>query len=57
MLGRELPEGPFDTLAGYVVAELGELPAVGDSITWDDLTLTVARLDGRRIDRLTVTRS
>ncbi|HLS74105.1 MAG TPA: hemolysin family protein [Actinomycetaceae bacterium] len=57
VLGRELPEGPFDTLAGFVMAELGELPAVGDSITWDDLTLTVARLDGHRIDRLTVTRS
>lgn len=57
VLGRELPEGPFDTLAGYVVAELGDLPAVGDSVTWDDLTLTVARLDGHRIDRLTVTRA
>ncbi|MFE9422199.1 hemolysin family protein [Kitasatospora sp. NPDC006697] len=53
--GVTLPEGPYETVAGYVVAELGTLPAVGDSVrTEDGLLLTVAGLDGRRIDRIRV---
>ncbi|MGC5615670.1 hemolysin family protein [Georgenia sp. Z1491] len=52
----ELPEGPYDTLAGYIMSELGRLPAEGDAVAWGDATLTVRTLDGRRIDRVTVTR-
>lgn len=54
VLHRELPEGPFDTLAGFVMARLGRMPEIGDAVTWDDLTLTVRELDGLRIDRLDV---
>jgi putative hemolysin len=28
-----LPEGPYDTLAGYFMAELGRVPQLGDTIT------------------------
>ncbi|MDH6110901.1 putative hemolysin [Kitasatospora sp. MAP12-15] len=53
--GVSLPEGPYETVAGYVVAELGELPSVGDQvITETGVLLTVAALDGRRIDRIRV---
>ena len=54
VLHRELPDGPFDTLAGFVMARLGRMPEVGDAVTWDDLTLTVRQLDGLRIARLDV---
>jgi len=54
VLDRELPEGPFDTLAGFLVTRLGRMPAVGDTVTWDGLVLEVAALDGRRVDRITV---
>ncbi len=30
--GFVLEEGPYDTLAGYFMAQLGQLPAVGDEI-------------------------
>ncbi len=30
--GIELPEGPYETAAGYVLAALGDLPSVGDSV-------------------------
>ena len=30
--GIELPEGPYETVAGYVLAALGEVPAAGDSV-------------------------
>lgn len=54
VLDRELPDGPFDTLAGFVVTRLGRMPEVGDTVEWEGLTLTVAALDGRRVDRLQV---
>lgn len=39
-----------------MVAELGALPELGDVVrTSDGLLLTVAGLDGRRIDRIRVT--
>ena len=54
MLGVELPEGPFDTLAGYIIAQLGRMPQVGDSTRLGAVELTVQSLDGRRIDRVRV---
>jgi putative hemolysin len=53
--GIELPEGPYETVAGYVLAALGDLPSEGDSVQVAGRTITVAELDGRRIARLRVT--
>ena len=55
--GLRLPEGPYETVAGYVLAELGRLPDVGDAVEVEGRTLTVLELDGRRIARLSVTRA
>jgi putative hemolysin len=52
--GLDLPEGPYETVAGFVLAELGRLPRIGDSIEVEGRTLTVLELDGRRIARLQV---
>ena len=54
--GVRLPDGPYETAAGYVIARLGHLPALGESVECAGIRLTVTRLDGRRIDRLQVTR-
>ena len=53
--GLELPEGPYETAAGYVLAALGALPSVGDTVPVAGRTITVTELDGRRIARLRVT--
>nr|WP_208402623.1 hemolysin family protein [Lysinibacter cavernae] len=56
--GVKVPEeGPFETVAGYVISEIGRLPVVGDSIQLPGGELRVERLDGRRIDRLRFTPS
>jgi putative hemolysin len=55
--GIELPEGPYETVAGYVLAALGELPVAGDSVSVPGHTITVTEMDGRRIARLRVTPS
>lgn len=53
--GISLPDGPFDTLAGFVVGELGRIPETGDSLTALGHRFTVQEMDGRRISRLLVT--
>jgi putative hemolysin len=52
--GITLPEGPYETAAGYVLAALGDLPKPGDSVQVNGHTITVTELDGRRIARLRV---
>jgi len=52
--GLELPEGPYETAAGYVLAALGDLPSVGDEVRIGGRVITVTELDGRRIARLRV---
>lgn len=54
--GVEVPEeGPYETVAGFVMNELGRLPVVGDEVLIDGGMLRVERLDGRRIDRIRFT--
>ncbi len=52
--GLELPEGPYETVAGYLLAALGHLPADGESAEVGGRKLTVTQMDGRRIARLRV---
>ena len=48
-------QGPYETVAGYVMSELGRLPVIGDRVPVSGGFLTVERLEGRRIDRLRFT--
>jgi putative hemolysin len=60
LTGYELPDGPYDTVAGYVMAQLGALPRLGDEVSVVlapegdaegqpvRFTLTVTQMDGRR---------
>jgi putative hemolysin len=50
--GLALPDGPYETVAGYIVQQLGHVPAVGDTANFDGHSLTVTALDGRRIARV-----
>jgi putative hemolysin len=46
--------GDYSTLAGMVLARLGRVPNVGDSVTVGDRVLEVVDMDGLRIDRVLV---
>jgi len=52
--GVELPEGPYETAAGYVMASLGKLPVVGDRVIFAGHQLEVLEVDGHRVARLRV---
>jgi putative hemolysin len=51
-----LPEKDYDTIAGFVLAQLGKVPAVGDLVEQDDVVISIERVHKRRITRLKVTK-
>jgi len=54
--GVSVPEeGPFETVAGWLMSELGRLPVVGDVVTIETGVFRIERLEGRRIDRVRYT--
>ena len=52
--GVHLPEGPYETVAGYVLSALGRLPSEGDAVEVAGRRLTVTEMDAKRIARLRV---
>ncbi len=55
LTGLVLPEGPYETAAGYVMASLGRLPALGDDVEFDGYRIAVTAVEGLRAARLRVT--
>ena len=45
-------EAAYETVGGYVMSQLGRIAAVGDTVDVGGGTLSVTRMDGRRIDRI-----
>ncbi|QAT51069.1 HlyC/CorC family transporter [Caproiciproducens sp. NJN-50] len=56
MLGVDLPEGDYDTVAGLMMERLGRLPRENEhpQVKLDGLTLTVAAMEERRIARILI---
>jgi putative hemolysin len=52
--GIELPEGPYETVAGFMLAMLGQLPTGHEAVEVAGHRLTVLAMDGRRIARVRV---
>jgi CBS domain containing-hemolysin-like protein len=52
LIGFEWPEGRYETLAGFIVAQLGRFPEVGEMVKVGDTTFEVLGMDGRRIDQV-----
>lgn len=65
--GFRAPEGPYETIGGLVLREIGHIPAAGETVKLPALTedglpdtslrwqASVIRMDGRRIDLLELT--
>jgi putative hemolysin len=52
--GVLLPEGPYETVGGFIMCALGRIPVTGDTATINGYTLTVVSLEGRRAARVRV---
>ena len=51
-----LPEGDYQTLAGFVLKQLGRIPEVGDHFTYNDFRFEVKAMRGLRIEQVEVRR-
>ncbi|MEI6579032.1 MAG: hemolysin family protein [Eubacteriales bacterium] len=56
LVGTAIPEGEYDTLAGFVISLLGFLPQDGEMniVEYENLRFTVLRVEDRRIDKVKV---
>ena len=51
-----IPEGDYETVAGYVLNALGHIPQEGETVVGDGFRMTVAEVKGRKIEEVLVTR-
>ena len=52
---EEIVGGPYDTLGGLIMNELGDIPAVGQRLQVDGVGLEVAQMQGRRVTQIALT--
>ncbi len=55
-LGLTIPEGRYETVAGFVLDRLGHIPLEGEQVEEDGFRMVVAEVRGRKIERLLVTK-
>ena len=55
LTGIELADGPYETVAGYFLAQTGKMGAEGDVLHSDDgYDMVITKVDGRRIETMEV---
>ncbi len=52
--GISLPDGPYETVAGFLMAQLGRVPREGDVVEHGLHRFTVLVMEGRRLSRVRV---
>ncbi|MBI5949660.1 MAG: HlyC/CorC family transporter [Chloroflexi bacterium] len=55
-ISAELAADDYDTVGGFIMARLGRVPRVGDRVDFEGYQFRVTAMDGRRVDRVLVTR-
>lgn len=55
-LGLELPEGDYETIAGFILQFLGRFPKRGQQIKHGDLKMVVTKMKGLKIEEVLITK-
>lgn len=55
-LNLELPDGEYDTVAGFLLSILGHIPKEGERIKYGNLKMRVTQMKELRIEKIRVTR-
>jgi len=55
-LGLGLPQGDYDTVAGFVLSLLGYIPKEGDQLRYNGLKLVIVEMRGLKIEKILVTK-
>jgi len=54
-VGAVLADGDYETVGGYLMAQLGRVPRRGDSVATESFDIRVRRMDGRRVREVELT--
>ena len=57
LLGTELPDEEWDTVAGLMLDLFGRMPETGEEVAFRGLSLKTDKVQGRRIASVLITRS
>nr|WP_274388196.1 hemolysin family protein [Salsipaludibacter albus] len=52
LAGTDVPVADYDTVAGFVISELGRIPTEGDRVETADAAWEVTRMEGQRVAEL-----
>ena len=55
-LGLGIPEGDYQTLAGFILDRMGRIPDVGDALEFGDLRFTIRTMERVRIEEVELQR-
>lgn len=55
-IGPRPKDWTYHTAAGFALSQLKQIPAEGDSFSWDGYRFEIVDMDGRRIDKMLVSR-
>ena len=55
-LDLDLPTGDYETVAGFILSHLGRIPKQGEHLKYKDLKITIAQMQGRKIEKIQITR-
>lgn len=55
--GIDIPEGPYETVSGFVMHFLGRIPVVNDVVSVNGLKITVLEMEGKRAGQLLISRN
>lgn len=53
-IGKIVADGDYHTLAGFMLAQFGHIPAPGEKFSWQGASFEVLDMDGRRIDKVLI---
>ena len=55
-MGLELPEGDYETVAGFVLHLLGHIPRQGEQLKYKGLKLVITEMRGVKIEKILLTK-
>lgn len=53
-IGIDLPEGNYQTIAGFILQKLGKIPSSGEKFLHDNLEITISEVVGPKILKVTI---
>ena len=53
-MGLNLPKAEYDTIAGFVLSNLGKIPETGEQFQYENLLFKIDKMDNFRIDSILI---